>query len=185
MRVLALLGSSRNPGNTETLTDIVLQGIPHTKIHLAEKKITPIIDMRHHPDGFQTIDDDNHSIIDLVMESDTLIFATPVYWYGMSGTMKNWIDRWSQTLRDKKISFQSSMKQKTAYVVTVGGDNPRIKGLPLIMQFQYIFDFMGMSFGGYIIGEANTPGEIVSDKQALQAAEILNQKIRLSSSSAP
>ncbi len=136
--------------------------------------------MRHHPDGFSPVDDDNIDITNSVLKSDILIFSTPVYWYGMSGVMKNWIDRWSQTLRDPQIPFKSSMQQKTAYVILVGGDNPRIKGLPLILQFQYIFDFMNMTFGGYIIGEANTPGEILADKIAVEDAQNMNQKIRLS-----
>ena len=37
------------------------------------------------------------------------------------------------------------------YVVIVGGDNPKLKALPLISQFQYIFEFVGSSFEGYII----------------------------------
>lgn len=178
MRILALIGSSRKQGNTESLTDIVLNGIPHTKIQLIDQNIQPIVDMRHHPDGFSPIDDDHNAIINHVLESDVLVFATPIYWYGMSGTMKNWIDRWSHTLRDKQFPFKSSMQQKTAYVIAVGGDNPKIKGLPMILQFQHIFDFMGVTFGDYIIGEANTPGEIFSDQLALQAAEILNRKIQ-------
>lgn len=46
------------------------------------------------------------------------------------------------------------------YVVIVGGDNPKLKALPLIAQFQYIFDFVGSSFEGYVIGDANGLDEI-------------------------
>ncbi len=177
MHVLTLLGSSRQPSNTEMLTDYLLTDIDQTKIRLAEKRIQPIVDMRHQPAGFSPVNDDHDKIIDTVLQHEILIFATPVYWYGMSGVMKNWIDRWSQSLRDKQISFQSSMATKTAYVVIVGGDNPRIKGLPLIMQFAHIFDFFGMTFGGYLIGEANVPGEILANQQALHDADGLNQRM--------
>ncbi|SET81198.1 hypothetical protein SAMN05421676_108151 [Salinibacillus kushneri] len=65
------------------------------------------------------------------------------------------------------------MRSKTAFVIAVGGDNPHIKGLPLIQQFQYIFEFAGVSFEGYVIGEGNKPGEIRHDKQALHLANKL------------
>jgi multimeric flavodoxin WrbA len=95
----------------------------------------------------------------------------------MSGTMKNFIDRWSQTLRDPKFpDFKTNMSSKQAYVIAVGGDDPYLKGLPLIQQFQYIFDFMGISFKGYVLGKGNKPGDIYQDKQAIFAAEQLLKK---------
>ncbi len=178
MQVLSLLGSSRTPSNTKTLTDNVLVNIPHTTIHLANQNIHPIIDMRHHPDGFTAIDDAYESTVKTVLEHDVLVFSTPVYWYGMSGAMKNWIDRWSQSLRDERISFKSEMAKKTAFVVVVGSDKPRVKALPLILQFQHIFDFMNISFGGYIIGEGNKPNDILNDRQAIHDAKLLNQKVQ-------
>lgn len=64
----------------------------------------------------------------------------------MSGTMKLFIDRWSQTLKDANYpDFKDVMSSKKAYVIAVGGDSPLLKGLPLIEQFQYIFDFLGIS----------------------------------------
>lgn len=64
------------------------------------------------------------------------------------------------------------------YVVIVGGDNPKLKALPLIAQFQYIFDFIGSSFEGYIIGDANAPDEISNDKEALVKAKLYNEQFR-------
>jgi hypothetical protein len=46
------------------------------------------------------------------------------------------------------------------------------------MQFQYIVDFIGSSFSGYIIGEANAPGDIAKDVKAQQQAVVLNQKLK-------
>lgn len=69
--------------------------------------------MRHAEEGFQERNDDYNSIIDRILPHDILIFSTPIYWYSMSGTMKNFIDRWSQTLRDPKYpDFKSKMASK-------------------------------------------------------------------------
>ncbi|MED1950446.1 flavodoxin family protein [Brevibacillus centrosporus] len=176
MKILVLQGSSRENGNTEQLSQLVLQGIPHTQIHLREKNIRAIHDQRHDPEGFTAVDDDYDAIVEAVLEHDVIVFATPIYWYGMSGFMKDFVDRWSQSLRDKRYSFKQALAQKQAFVITTGGDDPRVKGLPLIQQFQYIFGFVGMPFAGYIIGEGNKPGDVLSDKRAVAEASIWNEQ---------
>lgn len=60
----------------------------------------------------------------------------------------------------------------------MGGDQPSIKGLPMIQQFQHIFDFVGTTFEGYIIGEGNRPGDISQDLIALSATEQLRKEIQ-------
>jgi len=178
MKILVLQGSSRDEGNTEQLVSLALEGIPYTNIRLREQHIKPIFDQRHAPGGFTAVDDDYDAVIEAVLAHDFLIFATPIYWYGMSGQMKNFVDRWSQSLRDRRYAFKEALGQKQAYVITTGGDQPTIKGLPLIQQFQYIFEFVGMPFTGYIIGEGNKPGEILRDQRALSNAKQLNEWLR-------
>lgn len=92
--------------------------------------------------------------------------------------MKNFIDRWSQSLRDVRFNFKERMEAKTAYAIVVGGDNPRIKALPLIQQMQYTFDFVGLTFAGYVIGKGSKPGEVLKDIRAVRDAEALNAELR-------
>ncbi|WMT20777.1 flavodoxin family protein [Parageobacillus toebii] len=173
-KILVLNGSSRENGNTEQLTDVILEGVSSTRINIRDFLIQPIVDKRHDPEGFTTVADDYDQIIELVHQHDVLIFATPIYWYGMSGHMKQFIDRWSQSLRDTRFSFKEEMKKKKAFVIICGGDNPCIKGLPLIQQFQYIFQFMGIEYIGYVIGEGNAPGDVLRDERAIGQAKYWN-----------
>jgi multimeric flavodoxin WrbA len=178
MKIAVIYGGTRPKGNTETLTELAIKGLEVERIHLKDYKINPIEDYRHSEEGFSEVNDDYNSIIARILPHDILIFATPIYWYSMSGTMKNFIDRWSQTLRDPKFpNFKENMSKKKVYVIAVGGDTPYLKGLPLIQQFQYIFGFMGSSFEGYVLGKGNQPGEILSDNVALTAAEELRKKL--------
>lgn len=177
MNILVLNGSSREQGNTEQLTQAVLKEIPHKVIHLREQNILPIDDKRHAPEGFPPVQDDFHTVLTEVLAHDVLIFATPLYWYGMSGVMKNFIDRWSQALRLPEYNFKEAMKGKAACVVIAGGDQPRLKGLPLIQQFQYLFGFVNTSFHGFIIGEGNKPGDILQDERAITEANALQKAI--------
>lgn len=179
MTIAVIHGGNRPNGNVEILTKLATEGLAVEEIYLKDYLIEPIIDKRHADEGFPEINDDYNSIIDRILPHDILIFSTPIYWYSMTGTMKNFIDRWSQTLKDPIYSdFKTLMASKKAYVIAVGGDDPYIKGLPMIQQFQHIFDFVGTTFEGYIIGSGNRPGEITEDLTALAAAEQLRKKLQ-------
>ncbi|MCY9188072.1 flavodoxin family protein [Bacillus mojavensis] len=170
MKIAVINGGTRTGGNTDILTEKAVQGLAAESIRLREYRIQPIEDFRHDSNGFWPVMDDYDSIVERILPCDILIFATPIYWFGMSGTLKLFIDRWSQTMRDPRFpDFKEQMSAKQAYVIAVGGDNPKIKGLPLIEQFGHIFDFMGMSFEGYVLGEGNRPGDIIFDQQAIEA----------------
>ena len=179
MTIAVIYGGTRQNGNTEMLTEHVVHKIASEKIYLRDYNILPIIDMRHSQDGFQERNDDYNSIIDRILPHNILIFSTPIYWYSMSGTMKNFIDRWSQTLRDPKYpNFKNKMALKTAFVIAVGGDDPYIKGLPMIQQFRHIFDFIGIDFAGYILGKGSKPEDIFQDIDALFAASQLHNNLQ-------
>lgn len=179
MKIVAFIGSSRANGNTEYLTDVMLEGFNYRKIYLKDILVKPIEDKRHTEEGFSVVDDDHDSIIEAILESDILVFSTPIYWYSTSGLMKNLIDRFSQVIRDERYpNLKEHLQKVQNYVVAVGGDNPRIKGLPLIQQFKYTFDFLKMTFTGYVIGKASRPQEILKDNVALSQAQLMNQQIK-------
>lgn len=178
MSIAVIYGGNRPDGNVETLTKLVIQGLMVEEIYLKDYLIQPIIDKRHTEEGFSNINDDYNAIIDRILPHDILIFSTPIYWYSMTGIMKNFIDRWSQTLRDPDYpDFKALMSSKKAYVIAVGGDEPYIKGLPMIQQFQYIFDFIGTKFEAYIVGQGNKPGDILQDLKVLSAANLLKNEL--------
>ena len=81
-------GSSRQNGNTEALTHMMIDGIETEQIYLRDHTVYPITDQRHDAGGFQPVDDDYEQLTKRMLEHDTIIFATPLYWYGMSGHMK-------------------------------------------------------------------------------------------------
>ncbi|KAA0542925.1 flavodoxin family protein [Bacillus sp. BGMRC 2118] len=168
--MFVIYGSSRKDGNSEQLADVIISDLNVEKVYLTEKKILPIIDKRHDIEGFHSLKDDYYEVVYQMLPHKKILFVTPLYWYGMSGLMKNFIDRWSESLRDTSMEFKQEMKDKKMYVLITGGDEPKQKALPLVMQFQYIFDYFGASFEGYVIGEGNKPNDIVEDKLALQQA---------------
>jgi len=174
MKIVVIHGSTRDNGNTEYLTYKAVAKEGGTHIYLRNHLIQPITDYRHTEEGFPPAEDDHEKLIDQMLEHDVIVFSTPIYWYSMSGIMKTFIDRFSQILRTPGYShFREELKKKKVYLIAVGGDNPHIKGLPLVQQMNYICQFYGMTFAGYVIGKASKPGEIIHDTNALQAASFL------------
>lgn len=175
-----IYGSTRDHGNTEMLTKEVIKSLPDVvKIDLKNYQFKDIVDQRHDIDGFSPVKDDYDHIIDRILTCEILIFATPIYWYGMTSVMKRFIDRWSQTIRDPNYpNFKEQMSQKQAYIIAVGGDDPRVKGLPLIEQFTYICQFIGLNYKGYVLGEGSKPKDILKDEKALNDAHKLGKLLK-------
>lgn len=177
MGIAVIYGSSRRKGNSEQLADLVVEGFEADKIHLSDYTIEPIRDYRHTEKGPYP-DDDYYHVVERVLAQDVLLFATPIYWYGASGLTKTFIDRWSQSLREDRDNFLAKFAAKTAWVIGIGDDEPRVKGIPLVQQFRHIFEFTGTRFAGHILGQGNKPGDILQDAEALAKVEEIRAKWR-------
>jgi multimeric flavodoxin WrbA len=99
--VLALSSSPRRDGNSFLLAEAAVEGAREAG-HRAE--LVYLDDHVRHflrdcrrcrgPDGRCTIDDGFESLLrDRVLPADAIIFATPLYWYGVSGQLKTFLDR--------------------------------------------------------------------------------------------
>lgn len=179
MNIGVFVGSSRREGNTEELVNRVIKNLDADVFHLLDYQIEPIVDMRHTEQGFSLVDDDAEDLVKKMLGYDLLIFATPLYWYTMSGHMKNFIDRWSQFLRSEALDFLPRMKKKQAYLIVTSGDKRKITPLPLVQQFNYICQFTGMEFADYLLGTGNKPGEIIDDLAALAKAKEWNDTFQM------
>ena len=58
----------------------------------------------------------------IIQKYDTIIFATPVYWYSMSGTLKTFFDRLSDLLHYKK-ELGRQMRGKKMAMISNSGEN--------------------------------------------------------------
>lgn len=92
-----IVGSSRRSGNTSKIVDEIANQFNLDVIHLNDYQFSYY--------DYESKNKDNYflPLIKLILEKyDTLIFATPVYWYSMSGFMKVFFDRYSDLLRIEK-----------------------------------------------------------------------------------
>ncbi len=141
MKTAIILGSARKDGNTAKLVD-KLSTLTHFDMFdvfdLADYQIS-YYDYQHN-----NRDDDFFPLIkNLIDNYDTLIFATPVYWYSMSAIMKVFVDRTSDLLTIEK-EYGRKLKGKNMAVITSSmGDN---LGDDFWLPFQKTAEYFEMNY---------------------------------------
>lgn len=98
-KIVVLSTSLRSNSNSEKLAEAFADGAEAAghvveRIRLAGKKIQFCIGcLACQKTGKCVLADDVQAITDKVREADVVVFATPIYYYEMSGQMKTLIDR--------------------------------------------------------------------------------------------
>jgi len=170
MKILALIGSPRKEGNTDILTEQLLQGCKENghkveKLYLYDYRISPCLDCRHcKTEGYNcAIEDDMRRIYPKMQDAGVLIFATPVYWYGPTAKMKLLIDRLRPFIASRKL------QGKKALLVIPSQEGPKACAA-LLEMFRMSFDYLGVEPAGKILATAYEKGQIAQDRQQLKKA---------------
>jgi len=183
MKVLGLVGSGRKDGNTNTLVDKILEGAKASgdqtsKVFLADLKISPIGDCSAcRKAGRCSIEDDFDALMDRVLASDCVIFGTPVYWFGPSGQMKCFIDRWACRMVFDDEGFRAGMKGKKCVLVVPHEDEKLSVAEHLFAMMEKSFEFIEMAYVGKIQTKALRRWEASKDEAALKHAFELGARL--------
>ena len=143
-RTIVIQGSSRGDGNTQKIVDFFIENTESTVVNLSEKNIG------HFDYEYKNQDDDFLPLIkDIALNYDTLIFATPVYWYSMSGMMKVFFDRISDLLTIHK-ELGRNLRGKHMGLITCSSGPEKIDTFPV--PFKASANYLGMEY----IGDVHT-----------------------------
>ncbi len=137
---IIILGSSRSKGDTFTSVSYLKEITGYEIVDLNQK------DIGHYDYNHKNIDDDfNFLFKGIVQNYQTIIFATPVYWYTMSGIMKTFLDRISDFL-DHEKEYGRMLRDKNMAVISCSNDAncPTEFNLP----FSRSADYLGMNYLG-------------------------------------
>jgi multimeric flavodoxin WrbA len=173
---LFVLGSSRTDGNTEALARAAARQLPpgtaQRWLRLRDLPLAPIADHRHRsgytypePVGNERL------LLEATVEASDLVIASPLYWYSVSADTKLYLDHWSPWLRLPEVAFRKRMTGRTLWAITVTSHEEAEKADPLIGTLRNTAEYMGMRFGGALIGHGNRPGDIHEDVAALTKAK--------------
>jgi len=136
-----ILGSSRSQGNTHSIVAELQQLTNFDLIDLKKYKIN------HFEYDLKNDDDFNALFKQLTASYEIFVFATPVYWYTMSGVMKVFFDRISDFLLEEK-DIGRRLRGTKMGVVSCGSDQELKEGFE--MPFVESANYLGMEYVGHI-----------------------------------
>ncbi|WP_264531892.1 flavodoxin family protein [Flavobacterium sp. N502540] len=146
-----ILGSSRKNGNTTRIADEISKETGIDIINLSDYNISYYdYESKNREDDFFPL------IKDIIEKYDTLIFATPIYWYNMSGIMKVFFDRFSDLIRIEKETGRK-LRGKKIGVISNSHDNEIEESF--YIPFKKSADYLGMEYLGHAHFNANILNE--------------------------
>ena len=147
---LIILGSSRKKSDTKKFLDVVIADIDHTLIDLLDYPVSGYDYSHNYP-----ANDSYPKIITEVLNHNTIVFATPVYWYSMSALMKTFFDRFSDLVTYKK-EIGRLLKGKSTLLLAVGADLELPHGFE--SPFKLTSAYLDMQFLGSIYYSTRNSG---------------------------
>ena len=179
------MGSPRIKGNTDLLLDQVLkgaqsQGAEIEKITVDKLKIAPCKEYYGcERDGNCVIRDDMDSIYAKLLEADVVIIASPMFFYGITGQLKSFIDRCQALwIRKHVLKQESSGSERKGVFIGVGATSGKqlFDGSILIMK--YFFDAIGATYADeLLVRGVDKKGEIKQHPTVLSDAYELGKRI--------
>jgi multimeric flavodoxin WrbA len=161
MKVLGIFGSPRRGGNTDILLEEILKGAEKEgagvdRIYLTDYAITPCKEC-HGCDqtGQCVILDDMQKIYPKLLESDIIVLASPIFFYGVTAWAKALIDRsqalWAQKYLLKDSSLGKEGKKRRGFFISVGATKGQKVFEGAILTAKYFFDTFNAEYTGELV----------------------------------
>jgi multimeric flavodoxin WrbA len=109
------------------------------------------------------ITDDFVALMDRIYAADLVMLGTPLYWYGPSGQLKLFLDRWSCLLDLDDAGFRQRMRGKRAVIVIAQGERGFYEAGPCLQMLDWTFRYLDMPVAGRIIVVGHASGDYASD----------------------
>ena len=180
-KVLGVSGSPRRNGNTELLLKELLNGAESSGLEveliiLSELSISPCTSCDScQKDGQCVINDDMQLMYGKLLEADYVVFASPVYFKGVSAQMKAFIDRcqalWSRKYILKQKLVSPDRPGRKGYFISTSGSVGNNIFSGAIMTIRSIFHVLDIEYKGELLFEGmEKKGDVTKHPNALQVA---------------
>lgn len=154
--IALIMGSSRSSGNTRVIVDFFLSIYDNaTLFDLNDYQIG------YYDYGFKNSEDDFIKLYKDLLTYDTLVFATPIYWYTMSAQMKTFFDRISDMLHGENKPLGRQLRGKSMAIISCGSDSEVFDGFD--MPFRESANYLGMDYKGHLHTWLNELNQIPQD----------------------
>ena len=171
MKVLALTGSPRKGGNTETLLAAIMAGAAEVgaecqTVRLPDLKIGPCIACGGcTKTGQCVISDDMQGLYDKIAWAEVICLASPIYFYGLSAQTKLFVDRLQAAWSKKQLLIAARHWEdrpvKKGYLVAVAATKGPKVFVGAQLCAKYAFDAMGAHYAGdFLVRGAEQRGDM-------------------------
>ena len=150
MKILVLTGSPRKNGNSNTLADNFIKGAEEAghevvRFDSAFKNVHPCIACNScGMNGPCVFKDDFEFVRRHIVDADMVVFATPMYYFGISAQLKAVIDRFYA------INGQIHRPKKAALFMTYA-DTGAAEAAPIKSHYEVLLNYLGWEDAGQII----------------------------------
>lgn len=171
--MLGLNASPRKYGNTFKLLEVALKT---ASLHGGEVKLIHIYDYDIKPcEGCLSDEqlacrppclnnDESWNILKEILNSDALIIATPVFWYGPSGHLKNLIDKLTIFENTIFIDGRSWVEGKVAGFIAVGAEAGAVMTIAYLMS---VLNSLGYFIPPWALAYYQGTGDALKSKEAV------------------
>jgi len=186
MKVLGIMGSPRRQSNTEILLDKALEGAREAgaeveKVLVSKLKISPCLEIyacRKY--GNCAIKDDMRLLYKKLLEADHVIFASPIFFYGITSQAKAMIDR-CQALWVRRHVLGMGKEDKRVrrgVFISIGATRGAKLFDGAVLTVKYFFDAIGVKYSGdLLVRGIDNKSQIKEHPAALEDAFRLGQEL--------
>lgn len=172
MKILVITGSPRKNGNSNTLADNFIKGAQdagHSVVRFdsAFKNVHPCIACdKCGMNGQCVFKDDFEFVKENIVGADVVVFATPMYYFGISAQIKAVIDRFYA------INGQISVPKKAVLLMTYA-DTSAKEAQPIISHYETMISYLKWSDAGKVIAPGVwSQGDVNNTQYPKQAYEL-------------
>lgn len=182
MKVIAINGSPKKEGNTyhalkmigETITEA---GIDFEIIHVGNKMIHGCLACykcaEKRDEKCSIITDDLNKYIPTIKQADGIILGSPVYYSGIAGTMKSFLDRLFFVCGANGGLLRQKVGAAMVAVRRTGGSST----LDSLNHYLSISDMIIASSIYWNVIHGRNPGEVIHDGEGVQTMHLLGKNI--------
>jgi multimeric flavodoxin WrbA len=188
MRILVLVGSYRQRGNTAQIAELIIEHLHCLAAHDGEPLEVETINLAHREIHFCRgcrvcfdkgedrcpLRDDLLEIKARMQAADGLLLAAPVYVNDVNGAVKNWIDRLAH------VCHRPEFPGRCAYLVATVGDSPTRHALRTMSVALSTWGYHIVGQAGFKMGALMDQQETVArfEERTEQIAESLYRAVR-------
>jgi multimeric flavodoxin WrbA len=186
MQITTIMGSAKKKGNTATVLgwveeELTSQGHTVERIYLNNKTIGGCLGCakcRENPDEIACVQkDDAIDIMEKMIASEAVLFASPIYFWGFTAQIKALIDRgYALVTNYHKPGHTSLMQDKRIGLLVTGADAYEDNAEGMFTTFDRFADFLlARKSGELYVGECSVPSDLSQDikDEALNMAHSL------------